>query len=513
MQQLSSLDASFYFLETEHTPMHVGGLYIFDNSETGQDFTFAQFREHIMSRLHIARFFRQRIIEVPLKLDNPYWVDDPDFHVDNHLLHVPLGKPSNRKKLINMAAAEFEKSLERDKPLWEAIFVDGFDEAEFGPHRFAVIFKLHHCAIDSISGEEMISALLDVEPNTTRTEIAREWKPEELPTETDLLLKAYKKKATQMSQLGQLAREFLSSLTSSMLKRRLAESVGDQPGWFSAPHTSFNGSISCRRVFGHKALDMARIKAVRDKIDGATVNDVILTICSGALRHYLNFKRNLPRKSLIAFSPLSVRSRTIHASFGNQMSATLVRLGTHIEDPVERLLAIHKSVASSKVYNHAISADSLTEIIPTTTLALASRLYSGLHLADRHSPIYNLSITNVPGPQRPLFLGSAKLEAQSNSAPLFDGLGLVIVALSYNGVIDIAVTSTPEVMPDMQIMTDAIGIALNDLEVAVEKTTVTSIEADPAEARSGSELSVVLTKSIWDEVLEKAKGAVGIDQS
>ncbi|GAA3927643.1 wax ester/triacylglycerol synthase family O-acyltransferase [Litoribacillus peritrichatus] len=513
MQQLSSLDASFYFLETEHTPMHVGGLYLFDNSQFDEDFTFAQFRSHILSRLHIARFFRQRIIEVPLKLDNPYWVDDPDFHVDNHLLHVPLGKPSNRKKLLNMAAAEFAKPLERDKPLWEALFVDGLDEHEFGEHRFAVIFKLHHCAIDSISGEEMISALLDVEPNKSRSEIAREWKPEELPSEADLLLKAYKKKTNQVIQLGQIARELLSNLTNSMLKRRLIESSssGDRSGFFSAPHTSFNGSISCRRVFGHKALDMARIKAVRDQVQGATVNDVILTICAGAMRHYLNFKRNLPRKSLIAFSPLSVRSRSVHSSFGNQMSATLVRLGTDIEDPVERLLSIHKSVTSSKVYNHAISADSLTEIIPTTTLALAARLYSGLHLADRHSPIYNLSITNVPGPQRTLYLSSARLEAQSNSAPLFDGLGLVMVALSYNGVVDIAVTSTPEVMPDMQVMTDAIGIALNDLEVAVERSGVCSIESDLP--MKNSELPMVLTKSIWDEVLEKAKGVVGLNDS
>ena len=193
------------------------------------------------------------------------------------------------------------------------------------------------------------------------------------------------------------------------------------------------------------------------------------------------------------------------------MSATLVRLGTDIEDPVERLLAVHKSVASSKVYNHAVSADSLTEIIPTTTLALASRLYSGLHLADRHSPIYNLSITNVPGPQRTLYLSSARLEAQSNSAPLFDGLGLVMVALSYNGIVDIAVTSTPEVMPDMQVMTDAIGIALNDLEVAVERSGVVSVESDLPVKKS--ELPIVLTKSIWDEVLEKAKGVVGLNDS
>ena len=512
MQQLSSLDASFYFLETEHTPMHVGGLYVFDNSEAETDFTFAEFRDHILSRLHIARFFRQRIVEVPLKLDNPYWVDDPDFHIENHLLHIPLGKPANRKKLMNMAAAEFEKPLERDKPLWEAIFVDGFDEEAFGPNRFAVIFKLHHCAIDSISGEEMISALLDVEPNSERAEVRQEWRPEELPSERDLLFKAYKKKANQVSQLGLWAREFLADLANSVMKRRLAEAASDgRPGFFSAPHTSFNGSISCRRVFGHKALDMSRVRAIRDKIEGATVNDVILTICSGALRHYLNFKRNLPRKSLIAFSPLSVRSRTIHSSFGNQMSATLVRLGTDVEDPVERLLSIHKSVSSSKVYRHAVSADSLTEIIPSTTLALASRLYSGLHLADRHSPIYNLSVTNVPGPQRALYLSSAKLEAQSNSAPLFDGLGLVVVALSYNGVLDIAVTSTPEVMPDMQIMTDAIGIALNDLEVAVEKTTITSVDSElPSNT---SELPVVLTKSIWDEVMEKAKGVVGLNDN
>jgi WS/DGAT/MGAT family acyltransferase len=509
MQQLSSLDSSFYFLETDHTPMHVGGLYLFDNSDAGEDYSFSQFRAHIKDRLHIARFFRQRIIEVPFKLDNPYWVDDPGFHIDNHLLHIPLGNPANRKKLMNMAAAEFAKPLERDKPLWEAIFVDGFDEAEFGAHRFAVIFKLHHCAIDSISGEEMISALLDVEPNASRSDAAKEWKPEELPTETELLIQAYKRKANQIVHLGQMAREILTNLTNSVLKKRLAEfSSGERPGFFSAPHTSFNGSISCRRVFGHKALDMSRIKAIRDQVEGATVNDVILAVCSGALRHYLTFKKNLPRKSLVAFSPLSVRSRSVHASFGNQMSATLVGLATNIENPVERLLAIHKSVAGSKVYGHAVSADSLTEIIPTTTLALATRLYSGLHLADRHAPIYNLSITNIPGPQRPLFLSSAKLEAQSNSAPLFDGLGLVVVALSYNGVVDIAVTSTPEVMPDMQVMTDAIGIALNDLEVALEKSGVTSVNDDLSHDQA--QLPVVMTKSIWDEVLEKAKGAIGM---
>lgn len=509
MQQLSSLDASFYFLESEHTPMHVGGLYLFDNSEKGEDFTFDQFRQHIKDRLHIARFFRQRIVEVPLKLDNPYWVDDPEFHIDNHLLHVPLGKPSNRKKLMTMAATEFSKPLERDKPLWEAIFVDDLDDETFGENRFAVIFKLHHCAIDSISGEEMISALLDVEPDAQRHEIPQEWQPEELPTEMDLLIKAYKKKTSQLTQLGNLARELLSNITHSVLRKRLAESAAEGPGLFTAPHTSFNGSISCRRVFGHHALDMSRIKAIRDRVDGATVNDVILAICSGALRHYLNFKRSLPRKPLIAFSPLSVRSRSVHNFTGNQMSATLVRLATDIENPLERLMVIHKSITSSKVYSNAVRADSLTEIIPTTTLALAARLYSGLHLADRHSPIYNLSITNVPGPQRALYLSSAKLEAQSCSAPLFDGLGLVIVALSYNGVVDIAVTSTPEVMPDMQVMLDAVGIALNDLEVALDKAELSTLDAEVDESQP--ELPVVLTKSIWDEVLVKAKEVVGLN--
>ncbi|MFD2231568.1 WS/DGAT/MGAT family O-acyltransferase [Alkalimarinus sediminis] len=446
MQQLSDLDASFLYLETDNSPMLIGGLYVFDNAQRETPMNFGEFYSFIESRLHVARFFRQRLVEVPLKLDQPYWVDDPEFELSKHLSYVTLDGTNKDTQLTELAAELFSQSLDRDKPLWSITFVDGLGRDSNLPENcFAMIVRIHHAAIDALSGDEVMSSLLDFSATPVTTKKPSAWNPEPLPSKFRLIGGAYGNALGTPFRLANLAKETAASTFYSTLLQRL-RSLNLPPALFSAPRTAFNKTISDKRALHYVEIPLDRIKNIRKQIDDSTINDVVMGICGEALHHYLKDHNATPDAPLIAMTPISVRSKSLQKKTGNQLSAMMLSLATDVSHPIARIKKIHENAVVSKTYSQAISAGRLTELIPSSVAALSARIYTEFQLAQRHKPLFNIPITNIPGPQTPLYMNGSKLIRQVGTAPLFDGIGVVLVVVSYDGQITISVTSCPTMM-------------------------------------------------------------------
>ena len=468
MQQLSGIDAAFLYMETSKTPMHVGGVYIFEVPANGE-MKFDEFRDYLNSRLHISRIFRQRIVESPLNLGHPYWIEDPNFNIDNHLSHIALPKPGGRKELREAAAHFFSRTLDRTRPLWEIMFVEGLDSIEgLTKGSFALITKVHHAGIDGGSGAEMMGALFSLTPEPQELTPAKPWQSERIPSSVELLAKNYFKAFGTPFQFVKYVVE-TAGTAFNVLKEAYQNAVQAPPFPFTAPATPFNVTISPTRVFGGAELSLAKIKAVKNQIKGITVNDVVLAICSGGLRRFLFTQDKLPQKSLVAMAPVSTREENEKGHMGNKVSAMLVSLATNEPDAVRRLQLINESSKNSKTYSKAMRATEIMEFVPSTLAALGARLYTGMKLSESHSPFYNLVITNVPGPPMPLYLNGARLVDHYGTAPILDGLGLLIVVFSYADVVSISFTSTKEIIPDTEIFSQYILDSFYELQNALVK--------------------------------------------
>lgn len=506
MQQLSGLDATFLYLETSKTPMHVGSVYIFEAPEGGE-MTFKAFKEYIASRLHISRTFRQRIVFSPLNLGHPYWIEDPDFNLDNHLNHIALPKPGGRKELREAAASSFAKTLDRNRPLWEITFVEGLDGMENVPKgSFAMISKVHHAGIDGGSGAELIGALLSLTHEPQKLTPAKPWQAERIPGSIELLFKNYLKVFGTPIQFVKFVVE--TAGTAYNVASNALNKVIEPPVFpFTAPATPFNVTISPTRSFGGVELFLDKIKAIKNQVKGTTVNDVILTICSGALRKFLVQQGKLPQKSLVAMAPVSTREENEKGQMGNKVSAMLVSLATNEPDPLRRLNLIHESSTNSKAYTKAMRATEIMDFIPSTLAALGARLYTGMKLSEAHSPFYNLVITNVPGPPMPLFMNGAKLVGHYGTAPILDGLGLLMVIFSYANTISISFTSTKEIIPDTEVFSQYLLDAYQELLDAVGKVEEKPKVIKKEELAVESSENITTQKPIDEQKIEIPKQA------
>lgn len=468
MQQLTGLDAEFLYLETPKSPMHIGGVYLYAPPKEGE-ITFAWFRQYLESRLHISRTFRQRIVESPLNLGHPYWVEDPHFELNNHIFHVALPKPGGRKQLKELAARIFARPLDRSKPLWEFTFVEGLENIDDIPKgSFALITKVHHAAIDGGSGAEILAALLNPDSQPKPLKPAKPWLPERIPSSVELLAKNY---FQTFGTPFKLARFVYDTAQNSLKVARevMDKAVQAPPMPFTAPSTHFNTTVSPRRVFGGTEFELEKIKAIKNSTVGVTINDVVLAICAGGLRRYLLSIDKLPKKPMVAMAPVSVRSEDQKNAMGNEVSSMLVSLATHEPDPVHRLNLIHASARGSKTYAKALEANKIMNFVPSTLAALASRLYTRMKFSEIHTPFYNLVITNVPGPNVPLYMNGAQLITQFGTAPILDGLGILLVILSYNGRITISVTCTPDLLPDTDKFLEMLRESYQELYEALVK--------------------------------------------
>lgn len=461
LQSVSGMDATFLYAETDTSPMHVGSVAIIEGS-----LEFETFKKTIASRIHQVPKLRKRLMTIPFSIDYPYWVDDPNFDIDMHIDHVALPKPGSWKELRAMASRIFSEPLDHSRPLWSFTFVEGLDNlSQVKPGSIAIISKIHHVAIDGVAGASLLAVLFDLSPTPSTIKEPPPYKPHPLPNELALIAKSSLSFATKPLKFPKLIKSTLEATVKAGFLTRV-QHLDLPTGPFTAPSTPLNGIISAKRKWNTSILSLERVKNLR-QIMGTTLNDVILAICAGALRRYLLEKDKLPIKPLVAMVPISTRSKTESKSTGNQLSAMLVQLATHIEDPIERLEAIYENTIRGKTYQGALGTKSLTnlaEAVPFGVANQAARFYSRYNLAKMHSPVFNVVITNVPGPQVPIYLGGHKLHSIMGMAPIIDGMGLIITVLSYNGNITISPTSDAKSMPDLDKFSDYILEAANELE-------------------------------------------------
>jgi diacylglycerol O-acyltransferase len=466
MDRLSGLDASFLYFETPNVHMHVTMVAVLDPSGAPGGYSFPAIVELIASRLHLLPPFRRRIVRAPLDLHHPVWVEDPDFDIHRHVRRVSCPAPGGPHELAAICGSFNATPLDRSRPLWEVCVIEGLAGG-----RFAFMTKVHHCAVDGVSGSELMVHLFGVERGEREAPVvapAPRPPPERVPSGLEMVKMAFASRMRQPRAMVPLARRTASAVAEIVRRRRdPATERGATP--LTAPRTRFNGAIGAERSVAFARVALKDAKAIR-RAFGVTLNDVVLAVCAGALRSFLSELGELPGTPLIAVCPISVRSAG-DSSSSNHLSAMFTSLATDVAGPVDRLRAIQSVTRGAKEEHHAIGADLLqnwAEFAAPTTFSLAARFYTKMKLADRHRPIHNLVISNVPGPQFPLYLAGSELVAAYPLGPVFEGAGLNVTVLSYMGWIDFGFNAATSAVPDLWELADAIAPALAELAEAAE---------------------------------------------
>lgn len=468
MQQLSAQDASFLYMDLPNSPMHIGGLAVYDPSTAPGGFVrFKDILATLQSRLHLARSFRERIVRVPFDMDHPYWVKDADFDLEFHVRHIALPRPGDWRQLCIQAARLHSRPLDLSKPLWEMTVIEGLDNVQgLPPGSFAIVSKVHHAAVDGVSGAEITNVMHDLAPDGSVPPEQQPWQPDSDPSVPELMLRTY---FNNLRQPWRAAQVFMHSARPMMrLTQGLATNELRTLG--PVPRTRFNGVVSPHRVVEGMSLKLDTVRAIKKAVEGATVNDAVLAIVGGGLRRYLHAKNELPSVPMVAMAPISVRSEQQGQDMGNRVSAMLVSLGTHIHDGAERLAAIRDGTRDSKKLTAAIGAETLTEysqLMPAAFAGLAARLYSQMHLANTTNPMFNVVVTNVPGPQQPLYMGGARLVTQYGMGPVFDSMGMIIPVFSYCGEITVSFSACRDMVPDPDFLSECFRASYEELEASV----------------------------------------------
>lgn len=424
MQRLSGQDASFLYLETPTAHMHIAGIGVLEPAEGAPPFRFDEVLELVAERLHLVPSTRWRLAEVPFGIHHPLWVDDPAFDLEYHVRRAALPSPAGLEELCAFASDVTSRPLDRSRPLWEMYVIEGYQG-----DKLAVISKTHHAAIDGVGGVNMTIAMMDLSPEPVRA-TPPAWTPEAVPSEADRLRWAAMSLARQPLAM---ARASVSAARSAIDLVTKPRSTGEAapPAPFSAPRTSINVALSAHRQFAGCDVSLSDVKSVKNA-HGGTVNDVVLALCSGALRSYFRDRGEEVDEPLVALVPISVRADD--SATGNQISSMLVSLASHLDDPVQRLAAISAGTKGAKEQHQALGADTMgtwQEFAVPALAARAARMYSTMRLADRIRPPYNLTISNVPGPPFPLYSFGAKALASYPMGPLQEAVALNITVSSY----------------------------------------------------------------------------------
>ena len=468
MERMSGIDAAFLYFETPNMHMHVVATIVFDPSTSPRGYSFEGVKRVIEGRLHLAPPLRRKLAPTPLNLHHPVWVEDNDFDLDYHVRRIGCPAPGTEEQLSEIVGDIASRPLDRSRPLWEIWIVEGLENGHT-----AAVAKMHHCTIDGVSGANFMVHFLDLEPQgAERPPPPDDWKPDHKPSDIELLGRALIARAQKPLNWFRVVPATLKSVGGFIAARRRTEGPG-MPTPLRAPRTSFNTTITPHRRTAYTQMPLGDVKAIK-RAFGTTVNDVVLAIVSGGLRRYLQTRNEMPDRSLIAAVPVSVRTDEEKAEVGsNKVSAMFSTLATDIDDPVERLKAIHEANKGAKEEHKAIGADMLTkwgELAAPTTFSLAARMYARLKLADRHAVVHNLVISNVPGPPFPLYFAGAKLVALYPLGPIFDGAGLNITVVSYMDQLFVGLIGCREIVDVWAIARD-IPEAFAELRKAADGVT------------------------------------------
>jgi WS/DGAT/MGAT family acyltransferase len=453
--RLTGLDSSFLHLERGGAHMHVASTTLFEGPTPSHE----EFQAHLASRLHLVPRFRQRLRFVPYGQGRPVWVDDPHLNLDYHVRHTALPSPGSEEQLRTLAARIFSQRLDRTKPVWEMWLVDGVEG-----DRFAIVAKSHHCLVDGVSGVDITTVLFDLERHPSRAEPPPEWVPSPEPSDAQLLGDALLERATSPREAVRGVRALLRAprhVLGAAVESLAAAGTFARAG-FAAPPSPFNVEIGPYRRFAVVRAELSDFKAIKDAL-GGTVNDVVLAAVSGALGRYLR-SRGHPTEELElrAMVPISVRAEDEHGALGNRVSSFMAPIPVWCEDPVERLHTVSATMGDLKSSNQAVGATLLTELTdfaPPTIVGQAARLQS-------RQRAFNLVVTNVPGPQLPLYLLGRELEAIFPMVPLAKRQAVCFGIMSYNGQVNFGLIGDYDAMDDLDALAQHLEASIAELRAA-----------------------------------------------
>jgi diacylglycerol O-acyltransferase len=488
LDRLSSIDASFLHQEGPASHMHIGGVALFE----GPPPAFGDYLEHVRSRLHLVPRYRQKLATPPFQTGRPVWVDDPNFNLEYHVRHSALPAPGTEQQLFILAARIASQRLDRSKPLWESWLVEGLDGG-----RFALIFKTHHSLVDGVSGVDLATVLLDLAPAPKPVdEGAEPWRPQPEPSAAELVLAGAGGFVGTGLRLVERVLAAAANPTETALKlAEAAEGVGEivWAGLNPAPQTPLNVPIGPHRRFTVVRQELADYKEVKNAL-GGTVNDVVLTVVAGALARWLRARgvrsEGLQLRALV---PVSVRGADERGALGNRLAAMRGPLPVYISDPVARLRYVSRAMDGLKESKQALGAEAIARmnnLAPPTILAQASRLQFSTRL-------FNLLVTNIPGPQFPLYLLGRQLQDLFPVAFLPQNHALAVAIMSYNGGIDYGLLADYDAIPDLELIAGGLVESLAELlaaargELGPRGRRASSRGSEPARASGGVPISIV----------------------
>lgn len=481
MRQLRGDDALFLYADARHSSSHITLVNIYDPSTApGHRIRFKGLLRHIESRLHLSPIFRKKLLRVPLELDYPYWIEDDAFDLEYHVRHLALPHPGDWRQFCIQASRIHARPLDLTRPLWEIHLVERLDKfLDLPGGSFALLTKVHHAAMDLAGGAEITTLLHDTMAKATPPAPPEPWFPQDPPGAVSLVGRAVLHNVIQplemagplMRAIRRLGPVLLGAVSDAFLHPE------------RQPVTRFNAEVSPHRVFESRRFLLSEFRKIRQLVPGASVNDVVLATCGGALRRYLSAHGELPEASLVAMAPISIRSGTAYAP-PHGLSMLRVSLGTDVVDPVERLRQVRAHTSSAAEMRDAVGARELTDLskhAPARTLATTARLISGTALGvGRHAPLANCTVTNVPGPEIPLYLNGSRMAYFSAIMPITDGMGLVFAVTSYDGQVVVSPTSCRELVPDPEFLAQCIRDEFQDFLVRARRRPARKLPRKPA---------------------------------
>jgi WS/DGAT/MGAT family acyltransferase len=484
MRQLSSLDAQFLAMETPRIYGHVGGLALFDPSTApGGTVTTRDLCRLVGSRLDRLPPYRERLVQVPFGLDHPYWIEDPHFDLDFHIRDTAVPPPGDDRRLAETVARIFARPLDRTRPLWELYLIHGI-----AGDRLGLLTKIHHAAIDGVSGAEILGVLFDLVPEAGPGDgdgdgTAGPWPGERLPSQLEMLgrgllglprqpLRALTSLPNALPALPdfpgaamvpgvpqlQRARAAVTRRLYGRTDEALVEMRASRP-----PRTRFNRPVSAHRRFAFASLPLDDVKALKNRL-GIKVNDVVVALCATAVRDWLLARDELPDEPLVALIPMSVRTEAERGTFGNKVTGMVLPIPTHIADPRERLLHAHEVLREAKQQTQGLPASLMTDVsnfLPPALFSRASRL--AFEVTGHVRPALNLVVSNVPGPPIPLYCAGATMLAHYPVSVVTDGVGLNITVMSYLDRLDVGIVTDRDAVDDAWTLLESMSNALQEL--------------------------------------------------
>jgi len=484
MKHLSGMDATFFHVETPETPMHVGSLCVVSLPDGYTGDYYEDYRAQIGSRLHLAEVFERKLALMPFELSNPIWVDDDDVDLDYHVRRIILSKPGTFQQLEQYVARLHSSLMDRSRPLWELYVIEGLQSGQM-----AVYSKVHHAAVDGQAGVALAKALYDVSPEPRQIKPRREKRRSDQYQlgAAELVVAAMKNTAEQYMKMITTLPNTWQALTSISLPKisDALPKVGSNTDWGIAPRTPLNVSITNQRTYAARSVSLADVKQTAKRLN-VTLNDVVLAACAQALRSYLADDNALPTAPLLAAVPVSLRAAG-NTEQNNQATIMLVSLATDIADPLERLKAINQSSSSSKEITGSLKAVIPTDFpsfgAPWLMTGLAT-LWGRSKIADNLPPIANVAISNVPGPQMPLYMAGAKVDTYFPVSIPSHGMALNMTVQSYDGTLDYGLIACRRAVPDIGELADYVVQAHQELHaLALQQDGAPNLRAvPPAEA-------------------------------